>query len=75
MLTACIVRTLEQTDPAFADRFLQVLTDAQNAHVDSERKGDIQTTEILAWTRELLTGWNFISGQGNAFLKDFLKDE
>jgi hypothetical protein len=28
-----------------------------------------QELELLSWTRELLTGWNFVTGQGKPFLE------
>ena len=28
-----------------------------------------QDLELLSWTRELLTGWNFVTGQGKPFLE------
>jgi hypothetical protein len=30
----------------------------------------IQELELLSWTREYLTGWNNITGQGKPFLSD-----
>jgi hypothetical protein len=79
VLSVCIARTLEQSDPSFADRFQANVERAydhfrDNAGKRTRRDGsdrDLQDVlETLSWTRELLTGWNMISGQGEAFLKD-----
>jgi hypothetical protein len=79
VLAACIVRTLEQSDPTFADRFMANVDRAYRHFRDNQgewkrRDGsdrDVQDVlETLSWTNELLTGWNMVSGQGEPFLKD-----
>jgi hypothetical protein len=64
-LAVCMVRTLEKSDPHFEQRFLEHL---DRAYDGSPR--DLQNVfEMLAWTRELLTGWNNVSGQRDPLLK------
>jgi hypothetical protein len=75
-LAVCIVRTLQKSDPDFEDRFLETLDRAyehfRNNHSATRRDGsprDVQNVlEMLAWARELLTGWNNVSGQREPLL-------
>lgn len=67
-LAACIVQTLNESDPSFQTRFLDRLTRAYQKLRDNS-DGKVQDElELLAWTRELLTGFNVVSGQGAPFL-------
>lgn len=70
VLTACVVQTLNESDPSFERRFLERLTKAYYELRDSSEGDVIQELELLTWTRELLTGFNLITGQGEPFLKD-----
>lgn len=79
VLAVCIARTLEQSDPSFADRFQANVDRAYQHYRDNHgtwtRRDDSprdtqEVLEMLSWTSELLTGWNMISGQGQPFLKD-----
>lgn len=68
VLAACIVQTLNESDPSFAPRFLERLSKAYRV-VKDEWDGDvIQELELLSWTREYLTGFSQITGQGEPFL-------
>jgi hypothetical protein len=70
-LVTCIVKTLNDSDPAFQERFLANLDQAYNAFRDGEQNPDrdvILVLEMLSWTREFLTGWNNITGQGRPLL-------
>jgi hypothetical protein len=71
-LATCIVQTLNETDPTFQDRFLERLGRAYYKIRDGEQwEGDvIQELELLNWTRELLTGFDKIKGQGKPFLSE-----
>lgn len=79
VLAVCIARTLEQSDPSFSDRF-QVNVERAYDHFrdnhgkwtrrDGSTRDPQDVLEMLSWTRELLTGWNMISGQGEPLLKD-----
>jgi hypothetical protein len=70
ILTTCLVQTLNETDPTFQKRFLKKLTDAHYELRDNT-DGDVQEQmELLSWTREFLTGFNPITGQGKPFLND-----
>ncbi|MGR9149616.1 hypothetical protein ACU8MT_09145 [Rhizobium leguminosarum] len=71
MLTACLVQTINESDHTFQDRFLKRLTAAYYTLRD-DTEGDVkQQMELLDWTRSLLTGFDHIDGQGDAFLKDY----
>jgi hypothetical protein len=62
-LIACLVQTLNESDPAFQDRFLERLASSYNHLRDSEL-ASIHELELLAHTREVLTGIGFGHGQG-----------
>ena len=77
-LAVCIVRTIEESDPSFADRFKANVDRAYHHFRDNDGKWtrrdgsprDLQDVlETLSWTNELLTGWNNITGQGDPLLK------
>jgi hypothetical protein len=68
MLAACIVQTLNESDPTFQDRFLERLSRAYRELKDNSEGDVIQEMELLAWTRTLLTGFDHINGQGEPFL-------
>jgi hypothetical protein len=70
VLAACVVQTLSESDPSFQERFLSRLALAYRQLKD-DADGDVHhELELLAWTRELLTGFNLITGQGKPFLAD-----
>jgi hypothetical protein len=78
-LAVCLVRTLQKADPHFGDRFLDHLDRAydhfQENHGrwtrrDGTPRDPQNVLEMLSWTRELLTGWNNISGQREPLLKE-----
>lgn len=68
ILAACVVQTLNESDPTFQERFLQRLALAYREVKDNWEGDVIQELELLAWTREFLTGFNFVTGQGKPFL-------
>jgi hypothetical protein len=70
-LVTCIVKTLNESDPTFEKRFLENLAKAYSEFRDGDRHPDrdvILVLEMLAWTREFLTGWNMVTGQGRPLL-------
>lgn len=70
VLTACVVQTLNESDRTAQERFLKRIERAYLEFRD-HRPGDNQhVLEMISWTRELLTGFNLITGQGKPFLKD-----
>jgi hypothetical protein len=75
VLASCIVQTINESDPSFERRFLERLSAAYSLVKDNEDghwNGDvIQELELLAWTREYLTGFSHIRGQEPEFLKDY----
>ena len=68
-LTVCLVRTLNESDPTFQERFLAWLERAYSVF-DNMEDDTIQEHELLAWTREYLTGRSPITGQGKPFFQD-----
>ena len=69
ILATCIVQSLKKTDPSFQGRFLQHLTEAYYEIRDNS-EGDVRhEMELLSWTRQLLTGFSLITGQGKPFLE------
>jgi hypothetical protein len=76
-LATCIVRTLHESDPTFEERFLKKLDEAYHHfrddheafRVDRSRREVTGVLEMLAWTNELITGWNPVLGQREPFLK------
>ncbi|MBO9504073.1 hypothetical protein J7348_05490 [Qipengyuania flava] len=71
ILGACVVQTLNESDPSFQGRFLERLSAAYRELKDNT-DGDVQNEmELLSWTRSLLTGFDFASGQGEPFLSDY----
>ena len=71
ILAACIVQTIRESDPSFEERFLKRLTEAYYKLRDDSQGDVVQEMELLSWTREYLTGFNPISGQGKPLLDDF----
>jgi hypothetical protein len=69
-LVACVVQTLNETDPSFQHRFLDRLERAYLHFRDNTEGPVAQELELLSATRQLLTGWNPITGQGKPFLQD-----
>ena len=70
VLAACIVQTLNESDSTFQDRFLARLGRAYGEYRDDQPNDPREILELLSWTRELLTGWNFNTGQGKTLLGD-----
>jgi hypothetical protein len=63
ILIACLVQTINETDPSFQERFLKRLG---HAHYDLKNNSEVEVQhemELLAWTRSMLTGFDHISGQ------------
>ena len=54
-LVACVVQTLNETDPTFQERFLTRVGKSYYEFL-SDTGDATQELELLAWTRELLTG-------------------
>ncbi len=71
VLGACVVQTLNESDPSFQTRFLERLAAAYRELKDNT-DGDVQQEmELLAWTRSLLTGFEHSTGQGAPFLDHY----
>jgi hypothetical protein len=68
ILATCVVQTLNESDPSFQERFLNRLGRAYRELKDNSEGDVIQEMELLAWTREYLTGFNLVTGQGKPFL-------
>lgn len=60
VIGACIVEALQDSDPAFKERFLEKLDTAQDNLRNSTRENE-HALEALNWTRQFLAGWNIAS--------------
>jgi hypothetical protein len=69
VLGACIVETINESDPTFREGFLKKLTDAYYKLRDDSQNDELQGMELLSWTREALTGFDQIKGQGEPFFR------
>jgi hypothetical protein len=75
-LAAVLVKTLNETDPTFQERFLKHLETAYDHFKNgtspyTEGEGDkVTALELLSWTRQMITGWDRIKGQGSPFLDE-----
>lgn len=68
---ACIVQTLNESDPTFEARFLKRLTRAYYELRDNCDWKDVSDEfGMLRFTRQLLTGFSWVTGQGKPFLSD-----
>ena len=63
ILAACVVQTLNESDPSFQARFLERLARAYRELKDNSEGDVVQEMELLSWTRELITGFSFVTGQ------------
>ena len=69
-LTACVVQTLNESDPTFQKRFLKRLDRAYDL-IRDDTEGDVrQELELLSSVREVLTGWSWTKGRDKPFLED-----
>jgi len=66
-LAACIVQTLNESDPSVQARFLARL---DRAYASLREKEGTEFLEMLSWAREMVTGWNSPSGKAPSFLSD-----
>lgn len=71
IVSACIVQTLNETDPTFQDRFLSRVRAAYYELKDNTDGNVKEQMEALSWTLELLTGFDPINGQQQPFLSDY----
>ncbi len=70
-LVACVVQTLNESDPTFRKRFLERL-EAGYREIKDDWDGDvIQELELFSWTGEFLNGWDRVHGQGDPFLSNY----
>ncbi|MCH2394321.1 hypothetical protein [Oceanibaculum sp.] len=66
LLAACIVTTMNETDPSFQERFLKRLDEA---YARKRHEFGTEDLEVLSWTREILTGFTTSAGQGQPFFQ------
>jgi hypothetical protein len=69
-LVTCVVQTLNETDPSFQERFLANVSKAYYKFRDDTDGDGTEELELLSWTREYLTGFSHLTGQGKPFLAD-----
>jgi hypothetical protein len=66
-LTSCLVQAMAKAEPEFQNRFLERLGEAYSEFRDNT-DGDVRhELETLSWTRSMITGFNFVDGQGDTF--------
>ncbi len=74
-MIACLVQTLNETEPTFQARFLARLeaayTELRDNPPPASTNNDEMAFETLSWVMELLTGWDTLKGQGKPFLSDY----
>ena len=68
ILAACVVQTLNESDPSFEERFLERLSLAYDHLKEGQESDVLHQMELLSWTRDLLIGFNRIIGKGTPFL-------
>lgn len=72
ILATCIAQSLSAVLPQFEEIFLEKLRDAY-VHLKDNAGHDrpvVRQMELLNWTRQHLTGYSQIEGQGKKFLED-----
>lgn len=70
VIAACLVETLSDTDPTFRERFLTHLANAY-AKVRDDSEGDVlHELELLSWVREMVSGFNPVTGQGKPYMQE-----
>jgi len=69
ILVTCLVQELEAVHPGFRDHYLRRLSRAYS-EVRHNDTNALDRLELINWTREFLTGFNQITGQGKAFLDE-----
>jgi len=67
LLVTCLVETLNEIDPGARARFIARLDSAYAQTRDES--SDLNSLELLSWTRELITGFSNTEGQGLPFFK------
>lgn len=65
VIATCLVQTIEETHPGFTQSLLSKLG---KAYGEVREEAGTDQLELINWTRELITGWNIVSGQGRPFL-------
>ncbi|MBL8773895.1 MAG: hypothetical protein JNK30_21085 [Phenylobacterium sp.] len=72
-LTACLVQTINESDPTFQERFLKRLGEAYYEIRDNSPASDNnhEALEPLTWVQEYLTGFSRFTGQGEPFLAHY----
>jgi len=69
VLATCIVETINDSDPSFRDRFLKKMEEAYYKLRDDTDGDQVEQMELLDWTRSFITGFDFVAGQGDPFLR------
>lgn len=62
-LAACIVQTLNESDPTFEGRFLDRLGREYEKYRDNSDADPVHVLDVIHWTGELLKGWNPVPKQ------------
>jgi len=70
ILAACIVQTLNESDPTFEPRFSARLRREYEKYRNNSDADPVHVLEVIHWTRELLKGWNPVPEQGKRFANE-----
>lgn len=63
-LAACIVGTLNESDPSFEARFLDRLRREYEKYRNNTDADPLHVLDVIHWTGELLAGWEPLPEQG-----------
>lgn len=69
ILVTCLVQELDRLHPGFQDSYLARLSKAY-AEVREKDTDALDRLELISWTRQMLTGFSPVTGQGKPFLDD-----
>ena len=73
-LAACIVQTLNESDPTFERRFLDRLGGEYEKYRNNSDADPVHVLDVIHWTGELLKGWDPVPKQAARRPGDALED-
>ena len=69
-LAACIVGTLNETDPTFKTRFLDRLAREYEKYRNNSDADPVHVLDVIHWTGQLLKGWNPVPEQAASSVRE-----
>jgi hypothetical protein len=73
-LDACIVQTLNESDPTFEPRFLDRLGREYEKYRNNSDADPVHVLDAIHWTGELLKGWNPVPKQAAPRMREVLEN-